>query len=415
MIPKDLQYYKFCSYGFLKNLRFFDPFILLFFRSIGMSYLQIGVLFSVREISTTVLELPTGIIADLFGRKNSMISSFLAYILSFIIFYTSSKYSLFIIAMFLFAAGEAFRTGTHKAMIFDYLKIKNISHLKTEYYGHTRSWSQKGSALSSLIAGALVFFTGKYRIIFLATIVPYIIELFLMMSYPKELNGLQFSLKKSKNRPNWKDFIHIFKRVEFRRGILNSSLYDGLFKTIKDYLQPILKSFAISLPILIAMKDDQRSAVIIAAVFFLLYNLTSYASKNASAFSHRFRNLPKAINITFLFGIFVTIMSGLFYNWHLSIISIALFILLYMMQNVRRPMNVSYISETIPGKLMATGLSVESQLKTLAIAVFSPIVGVLADQLGVGIAIALMACVLILLYPLVRVAEAKLPEKIIRN
>ncbi|MCK4446520.1 MAG: hypothetical protein KAW56_05510 [Candidatus Marinimicrobia bacterium] len=75
-------------------------------------------------------------------------------------------------------------------------------------------------------------------------------------------------------------------------------------------------------------------------------------------------------------------------------------------------MNVSYISETIPGKLMATGLSVESQLKTLAIAVFSPIVGALADQLGVGIAIALMACVLILLYPLVRVAEAKLPEKL---
>ena len=141
MIPKDLQYYKFCAYGFLKNLRFFDPFILLFFRSVGMSYLHIGVLFSVREISTTVLELPTGVIADLFGRKNSMISSFLAYILSFIIFYTSSKYNLFIIAMFLFAVGEAFRTGTHKAMIFDYLKIKNISHLKTEYYGHTRSLS----------------------------------------------------------------------------------------------------------------------------------------------------------------------------------------------------------------------------------------------------------------------------------
>ncbi len=408
MIPHDLQYHKFCAYGFLKNLRFFDPFILLFFRSLGISYLQIGVLFSLREISTTLLELPTGVIADLFGRKNSMISSFIAYILSFIIFYSSSKYSLFIIAMFLFAVGEAFRTGTHKAMIFDYLKIKNISHLKTEYYGHTRSWSQKGSALSSLIAGALVFFTGKYRIIFLATIVPYIIELFLMMSYPKELNGLQFSSKKSKNRPNWKDFIHIFKRAEFRRGILNSSLYDSLFKSVKDYLQPILKSFAISLPILLTMKDDQRSAVIIAAVFFILYNLTSYASKNASAFSHRFRNLPGAINISFLFGICITIMSGLFYKWHLSIISIALFILLYMMQNVRRPMNVSYISETIPGKLMATGLSVESQLKTLAIAVFSPIVGFLADQFGVGIAIALMSCILIVFYPLVRVAEAKL-------
>ncbi len=28
---KDLQFYKFCAYGFLKNLRFFEPFLMLFF------------------------------------------------------------------------------------------------------------------------------------------------------------------------------------------------------------------------------------------------------------------------------------------------------------------------------------------------------------------------------------------------
>ena len=75
-IIKDRQYFKFSLYGFLKNLRFFDPFILLFFREMGLSFLQIGTLFSIREIATNVLEVPTGIVADAFGRRRAMIFSF---------------------------------------------------------------------------------------------------------------------------------------------------------------------------------------------------------------------------------------------------------------------------------------------------------------------------------------------------
>ncbi len=54
-IKKDSMYYRFCLYGFLKNQRFFDPFIILFFREMGMSFLEIGTLFSIREIATNIL------------------------------------------------------------------------------------------------------------------------------------------------------------------------------------------------------------------------------------------------------------------------------------------------------------------------------------------------------------------------
>ena len=68
-IPKDLMYYKFCLYGFLKNLRFFDPFLVLFFREMGLSFLEIGALFSIREICTNFLEIPTGVVADAYARS----------------------------------------------------------------------------------------------------------------------------------------------------------------------------------------------------------------------------------------------------------------------------------------------------------------------------------------------------------
>ncbi len=136
---KDIQYYKFCTYGFLKNLRFFDAFFILFLVGKGLPYSQIGVLYAVREITINIFELPSGIIADTFGRKTSLIASFIAYILSFIVFYFSVKFNMFLLAFVLFGAADAFRTGTHKGMIMDYLKQNEWEKQKIKYYGYTRS------------------------------------------------------------------------------------------------------------------------------------------------------------------------------------------------------------------------------------------------------------------------------------
>ncbi len=89
---KDGQYLKFCAYGFLKNLRFYEAFLLLFFLENGISYGQIGILYATREIIINVLEIPSGIVADTYGRKHSLIAAFFAYILSFLVFYYSTDF-----------------------------------------------------------------------------------------------------------------------------------------------------------------------------------------------------------------------------------------------------------------------------------------------------------------------------------
>lgn len=153
-----------------------------------MSFLQIGFLYSIREIATNILEIPTGILADTLGRRKTMIFSFISYIISFFIFFISKNYGIFIISMIFYAFGEAFRTGTHKAMIYEYLRLKGWDKYKVDYYGHTRSSSQIGSAVSSLIAASIVFYSGSYRYIFLFSAIPYILDLVLMIT-PKELDG----------------------------------------------------------------------------------------------------------------------------------------------------------------------------------------------------------------------------------
>ncbi len=413
---KDLQYYKFCSYGFLKNLRFFEPFLIIIFRYTGFSFFQIGILYSIKEISTNLFEIPTGIIADSYGRRISMVFSFLAYIISLLIFYFFPNYTFYILAMVLFAVGEAFRTGTHKAMILEYLKIKNMRDLKVEYYGSTRSCSQLGSALSSILAAVIVFFNKNYRLIFIFTIIPYVIELFLMLSYPKELDG---EIKKFKSESILKNFIknisetlknfaEIIKNPSLIKIMLNSSLFDAYFKTVKDYIQPIIKSMVLSTTILIALSSSKRVAILIGGIYFIIYILTSIASRNAGNIVKQLKSMKKSMNTTFIISILFILISGLFYIKKIYIATIIIFIIYYMLQNLRRPIAIGYISELIKSKVMATGLSVESQLKTLLIAVLSPILGFFVDKFNnIGIGLIIFSGIAFSTYFFTRIKETK--------
>jgi len=409
MIPKNLQLFKFSAYGFLKNQRFFDVFIFLFFLEQGISFLQIGTLISIREIATLIFEIPTGFVADSLGRRGSMIFAFLSYILSFAIFFFFPKFILYAAAMIFFALGDAFRTGTHKAMILHYLKLNGLLHLKVEYYGYTRSWSQMGSALAALIAGGIVICSSEYKYVFLYSIIPYILALILMFTYPKELDGERKAIKgistniKSNFKQTFSSLRVSLKEPILRKALLNSAIFDGLFKTVKDYIQPILQMVVLSIPWLLDL--DKRESILISIVYCILYLLTSYASRNSDRFKNMFSTLSVAVNHSFIAGVALIIIAGLFFIFELPVYIIFLFIMLYVLQNVRRPINIGFISENISHDVMASGLSVESQLKTLFVAVMSPVMGLIADSVNIGTAFIVLSSLTLMIFPLIKVSE----------
>ncbi len=413
--PKDLQFYKFSAYGFLKNLRFFDPFIILFFLEMGISYIEIGILFSIREIAVNILELPTGIIADSYGRRRAMIFSFISYIISFAVFYFFPGFFQYAIAMIFFSFGEAFRTGTHKAMILTYLDMKGLRDYKVHYYGYTRSASQLGSAFSALIAMGLVFFRGSYRIVFLASIIPYLLELILMLSYPKELDGLSEKRGDGNFFKNMidaavkttNDFISIFKNRLIIKALFNSSVFSALYKSTKDYIQPMIKSYALTIPVFLALSSKQRTTIIIGMVYFFIYLMTSYTARKSGTFSNKVKHISSGINMTYFIGTMLLLLSGIFLYLKFYLISILFFIMMYLIENLRKPLNVGYISDLISLNVMATGLSGESQLKTIFTAFFSFLMGAVAQYAGVHVAIITVSLIAIFIFPFIKLSEIR--------
>ena len=399
---KDLQYVKFSSYGFLKNLKLFEPFLILFLLEKNMTFTLIGTLYAYREIMTNLLEVPTGIIADAFGRRRTMVQSFLAYIISFLIFFYASTFWLFMLGMTFFAFGEAFRGGTHKAMIFEYLKMKGWQDQRVAYYGHTRSWSQNGSAVSALIAAGIVFMSGRYDMVFLVSTLPYILNLFLMLSYPRELDG---DIHKTGGVREslilvWKSLKITFMNTGALRETTNVCIYDGFYNAVKDFLQPIIKSMALALPLLAFLHEKQRSAVLVGIVYFFIYLMTSQASRRSGAFSGHFKMLTTPLNLTMLAGFGLGILCGLTYLLGYNLAAVLLFTGIFILQNLRSPMSVTYVCDTVPYEILATSLSVRSLVTACYTAIMAFAVGVLADHLGLGEALMILALGLTLLIPL---------------
>jgi hypothetical protein len=230
-----------------------------------------------------------------------------------------------------------------------------------------------------------------------------------LLTYPPELDGelraLRADVIREQVRNTLRDFKRMFTDPRALRAIGNSAAFNALFKSSKDYLQPIVESFALSLPLFLALNDKRRSALVIGVVYFLIHLSTSYASRSADRFSRRFASLGRAINVSFLLGAGLLFIAGAATWVNLTLLSIVVFLVFYVLHNLRRPMNVAYISDQIANRVMASGLSVESQVTTLLTAAFALLLGALADAWGVGVALSVLGALTLLLYTLIRVRE----------
>ncbi|MFW6270216.1 MAG: MFS transporter [Bacillota bacterium] len=397
---RDRNIIKFGFYGFFKNLRFFEPYIYLYFLAIGLSYFEIGLIISIRELSMYIFEIPSGFIADIWGKKKSMLLCFVLYIISFIIYYFSHSFWILALASIIFGLGEAFRSGTHKGIIFDYLDWKGISSKKTQVYGFTRSVALYGKALSAVIAAVLLIWLKNYHIIFLFSIIPYICDFILILTYPPERSsGSKREFNFTEIKKHFKDSLSnllIIKRL--RKILINSAIFDGVFKASRDYIQPVIRNFIMAYPILVVIENEQNRETLLIAILYLLINIFGAFS---SRWSHKLENYcytnDTPLNYLFLGQAFLLFITGYFIEMNLYVV-IFLFLILNIINNLRRPLLLCSLVNEIEDVQRVTMLSVESQLKSLAVVALAPLLGLIADLFSIRFMFISVSVLLVILY-----------------
>ncbi len=378
----EKQVKKFGFYGLLKNLRFFEPFLLVFFIENQLSFIEIGFLYSIREAIIYIFEIPSGVFADRFGKKNELVICFVMYILSFIGFFLSHDFFMFAISMVFFGFGEALRSGTHKAMIMEYLDVNECKSRKSKIYGFTRSYSNIGSTVSSIVGIALVLITPNVRYLFLFAIVPYILDTFLILSYPSYLNDKQdvkFNFIDFL-KENFKSVVYVFKNKELTGNIIESSGFTAVYKTVKDYIQPML----IAIGVLVIFKDlslEENDKIYLGVIYAIAEFISVFVSLNAYKLEDKF-NPKRILQLIWYIASLTLVVMGIF-QANLIIIVLS-FVLFYVYQNIRKPFMVEKIGNASESKKRASVLSIESQMTSLFIIIFAPILGLIADSYDIG-------------------------------
>ncbi len=395
LIKNDKQIKKFCAYGFLKNLRFFEPYLVVYLLGFNLNLFEIGLLYSLREAIMYLFEVPSGIIADHYGKKKELMLCFLFYMVSFVFFFIGGNFAVFSLAMFFFGLGEAFRSGTHKAMIYGYLEKKNWFDQKTFIYGRTRSFSLIGSSISALLSIIFVLNLPSLRGLFLIGIIPYLLDFILIASYPDYLDERrETTISASIVFKEGFRSLSVLKKDHQLRGILlSSSSFDAFFRTIKDYVQPLLLLLFVG-----SLQDEATMQVkVTLGVLYGIMNLASaFASRNVYRLTEKSSPVSWMNRLFDGFGLIAGLIAlGIFIKQ--PILIMIAFFLLFIMKDARRPLFVSAAGDLIQKKQRATILSVESQLRALMLIVLAPVFGFFAEQfnisllfLGLGILILLI-------------------------
>ena len=171
----------------------------------------------------------------------------------------------------------------------------------------------------------------------------------------------------------------VIKRL--RRLIVESMSFEGVYKAVDNYLQPVVQNMALLIPLFVGLADVRRSAIMIGVVYVVLYLGSAFASRN----SHRLANMAGGeqggSNLLWkvVFIIYVALVQLLFFEYYY--VAVVGFILLSLIQNFWRPMLISRFDDFASETQGATILSIESQAKSVSTMIVAPIMGVMVDFL----------------------------------
>jgi len=132
----------------------------IFFLSKGLTLFDIGLLFAVEAIALLLFEIPTGAIADIFGRKWSVVTGW--FVSGIIFMLTPLMDSLFSLCLLFIIFGFSFSliSGAQEAWVIDLLRRKKKSHLTQQFFVNDTSICNAGTIVAGVFAGFIIAYLG---------------------------------------------------------------------------------------------------------------------------------------------------------------------------------------------------------------------------------------------------------------
>ena len=348
------------------------PVFVLYFRHYQINLFQIALLAAVFEASILIFEIPTGLVADIYGRKISVILSTVFSLTSGLIFIFFPFLTGFILAEIIGGLGETLRSGSLEAWLVDSLKHQDREERLKFAFAQGTKFKIAGN-LSGLILGGYLASLSVKLVWVPFTIVFFVLCLLLILKMQEEYKlGKKMSEKiTSKLSETIKQSLNVLRSQKLILALILLALFSEFsFETISQFWQ-IHFDENLSIP-----TQYFGWFLAIAAVLTMLF------IDKVTNLSGRFRHeISSLIILEFLFfvSLLLIALTGS------SLLAVIFFILLQSFVNFKEPIFLDLYNKQIPSQQRATLLSFQSLVGSGGEVLAGLCIGVVAQKFGLRI------------------------------
>jgi MFS family permease len=341
------------------------PIIVLFFQEHGLTLTEVMILQSIYSFSVALFEIPSGFIADVFGRKRTILLSTMFTFIGFLVFSFFGGFYTFAIAQVLVGIGGSLMSGSDSAIIYDTLLETNSRVTYTKIEGRTYAIGNFSEAFAGILGGFLAV-GSIYLPIYVQTFI-------LFFSIPIALTLIEPSMHKEKELD--RSLTAILEVVKFalvdnkklKWLIIYSSAMGVATLSMAWFAQPFFK--AINIPL---------------TYFGLLWAFLNFSAGLTSFNAHQLERKKSNYKMLFYLSLAMTT-SFILLGFNASVFGLIFIFFIYLLRGLVTPILRNSINENTTSNKRATVLSIRSLVIRISFALSAPILGYIADNYSLSI------------------------------
>ena len=336
------------------------PVIWLFYEENGLAISDLFLIQAIYSVTIALIEIPSGYVADVLGRKNSLIIGTFFGLLGIITYAFSFGFDGFLLAALCLGIGQSFTSGSDTALMYDTLVQLNRTDDFIKLEGRTISMGNFAEAMAFVVGGFLAEISLRTPFYYQVGIAFVGFVTALLLIEPRFHRLIDGRSKPWKNMRNIVRFAVLENKL-LRAYICYSAIIGVTTLTMAWFVQPYFEQLDVEV-----------------VYFGLIGAGLNLAVALPSFYAHI---IERKVNTeTLLSLIFLLIMTCYLTVAYIgSLWGLLILLLFYLTRGVATPVLRDYMNRHTPSNMRATVMSIRSFIIRVFFASTSPIFGYAAD------------------------------------